>query len=289
MVMQPICEPVDLPLGTAAVVARVFHAETAPPVARLLHFHDVAEIVLFGSGSGRFVCADTSFAITPGCAVFAPTMHYHDFHFDPGAKSWTLIQFDPYLVERLVRLGKVAGTAQPFCVEPDPASAMRLAVLSDWLTETARRDGADTVIEHVIGLILIILCRLPTTESQRSDDGGTKLARFLPVIERLREAPGDRLTLAQAATLCHVSPAYFSRCFALVFKSGFADYVVSYRLHVASRRIATTATSLSEIAYSLGFSSPSHFTARFRARFGISPSDYRRRQEIHRIKSRSLS
>ena len=136
----------------------------------------------------------------------------------------------------------------------------------------------DPLIEHVIELILILLCRLPAIGGERRDDGGTRLARFLPVVERLRASPGARFTLGEAATLCHVSPAYFSRRFAAVFGCGFADYVTSYRLHIASRRIATTATPLSEIGYSLGFSSPSHFTARFRQRFGMSPRDYRRRQ-----------
>ena len=70
-------------------------------------------------------------------------MHYHDFHFDAGAKSWTLIQFDPYLVERLTQSGEIAGASQPFCVQPDPASAARLTVLGGWLAETARADAAD--------------------------------------------------------------------------------------------------------------------------------------------------
>lgn len=277
MVMQPICEPVELPLGTTALIAQVHHPGTAPPVARLLHFHDVAEIVLFGEARGRFVCADASYAITPGCAVFAPTMHYHDFHFEPGAKSWTLIQFDPYLVERLSQSGAVMGVGKPFCVELDSASANRLAMLAGWLADTARADGADPLIEHVIGLILMAISRLPAASGERIDEGGTQLARFLPVVERLRASPGARLTLGEAAALCHVSPAYFSRRFAALFGCGFADYVTSYRLHVASRRIATTATPFSTIAYNLGFSSPSHFTARFRQRFGLSPRDYRDR------------
>ena len=277
MVMQPICEPVELPLGATALVARVRHADGAPPVARMLHFHDVAEIVLFGEGHGRFVCPDAAFPITPGCAVFAPTMHYHDFQFAPGAKDWTLIQFDPYLVERLARNGDIAGVAAPFCVRPDQAASARLAMLGDWLVETVRRDAADRAIEQIIGLLLVVLSRLPAVSGERRDGGGTELARFLPVTERLRHAPGARLTLAAAATLCHVSPAYFSRRFAAVFGCGFAAYVTSYRLHVASRRVATTATPLSEIGYDLGFSSPSHFAARFHDRFGVSPRDYRRR------------
>lgn len=277
MVMQPICEPVDLPLGMTALVAQVAMTAGSPPPARLLHFHDVAEIVLFGDTHGRLYCEGESFPIVPGSVVFIPSMCYHDYHFDAGAKHWTLIQVEPYLVEHLALQGDSGALSRPFCVEPDDASAGRLQMLAGWLAETARADAADVLIERIVGLILSALLRLPFKKGETIAAAGSSLSRFLPMVERLRQAPGARLTLGQAATLCHVSPAYFSRRFAAVFGCGFADYVTSYRLHVASRRIATTATPLSEIGYDLGFSSHSHFTARFRERFGIAPREYRKR------------
>jgi len=278
MVTQPICEPVDLPLGRTALVARVYHAAKSPPVPRLLHFHDVAEIVLFGTARGEFVSADASYPVTPGCVVFAPTMHYHDFNFEDGAKDWTLIQIDPYLLERLRESGDITSLSNAFVAIPDAASAARLQMLGGWIVTVAQNDPADVLIEHIIGLILMLISRLPAIGGARRNDRGIQLARFLPAIERLRQTPGARLSLADAATLCHVSPAYFSRRFADVFGSGFADYVTSYRLHIASRRIATTAMPLSDIGYELGFSSPSHFTARFRERFGVAPREYRQRR-----------
>ncbi|OQW70406.1 MAG: hypothetical protein BVN33_17195 [Proteobacteria bacterium ST_bin13] len=277
MVMQPICEPVDLPLGLTALVAQVAMAAGSLPPARLLHFHDVAEIVLFGNTHGRLFCAGESFAIRPGSVVFVPSMCYHDYLFDDGPKHWTLIQIEPYLVEQLARQGDGATLARALCVDPDNASGGRLHMLAEWLAETARTNAADPMIDRIVGLILSALVRLPTVAGEPSADTASHLSRFLPVVERLRQAPGGRLTLGEAATLCHVSPAYFSRRFAAVFGCGFADYVTSYRLHVASRRIATTATPLSEIGYDLGFSSHSHFTARFRERFGIAPREYRKR------------
>ena len=53
--------------------------------------------------------------------------------------------------------------------------------------------------------------------------------------------------------------------------------VTAFRLHIASRWIATTNLQLSEIAYASGFSSPSHFSARFRERFGMTAREYRDR------------
>lgn len=274
MVVQPICEPVRLPLGINALVTCVAASASAPPPARLLHFHDVAEIVLFGETRGHFECDTLSFPITPGCAVFAPTMHYHDFRFDAGPKNWTLIQVDPYV---LTRVTSVPVPARPFCVSPDTAMKARLSLLADWLADVAAANPADPLIDQIVGLIMHALCRVPQVRAEALPDRGTQLARFMPILERLRADPGNPVPLRDAAALSHLSPAYFSRRFAAVFGCGYSDYVTAFRLHIASRRIATTTLQLSEIGYSLGFSSPSHFSARFRERFGVTAREYRDR------------
>ncbi|HJP67724.1 MAG TPA: helix-turn-helix domain-containing protein, partial [Sphingomicrobium sp.] len=46
-------------------------------------------------------------------------------------------------------------------------------------------------------------------------------------------------------------------------------------LRLAARRLTAGGTSISEIAYGVGFSSPAHFSARFRERFGMTPREYR--------------
>ena len=273
MLLRPICEPVELPLGIVARVERVVVPAGAPSVGRLLHFHDVAEIVLFGAAHGRFVCDGESFAIQPGAAVFAPGMMYHDFDLDGGEMDWTLIQLDTYAVEQFGQGGVVP--ARPFLVVPDAAAQARIAVLATWLDDLARSDPADPMIERIVGLLLAQLARLPGTTSKRHGGDTSLLARFMPAIQRLRDAPGAALLLRDAAALCHLSPAYFSRRFTTVFGCGFADYTTAYRLHLAARHVATTAAPLSEIGYRFGFSSHSHFTARFRERFGMTPRDYR--------------
>jgi AraC-like DNA-binding protein len=273
MVMQPLCEPVSFPPGTSVLVAQVDLPADAPEPGRLLHFHDVAEIVLFGPAEGQFVCNQQSFPLAAGCAVFVPSMMYHDYHFDPGPKAWTLIQIEPFLADQMTR-GWPAPRL-PLCIQPDAATGARLHFLAGWLTEVARTDPADSLVERITEMILALLGRQPSIAGQHEPVTGQHLARFLPAIERLRRAPGHPPTLREAAQLCHLSPAYFSRRFAAVFQCGFTDYVTAYRLHLGAREVATTARPLAEIAFTLGFSSHSHFTAQFRKRFGASPRDYR--------------
>jgi AraC-like DNA-binding protein len=55
----------------------------------------------------------------------------------------------------------------------------------------------------------------------------------------------------------------------------FTEYARVHRLHLAARRLATSSRPVSQIAYEVGFSSPSYFTARFRERFAMTPREYR--------------
>ncbi|NMW23056.1 helix-turn-helix transcriptional regulator, partial [Rhodanobacter denitrificans] len=92
----------------------------------------------------------------------------------------------------------------------------------------------------------------------------------------LRSNPADAPGAEQAAVLCALSPAYFSRRFKQQVGMSWSDYVRTHRLHLASRRLLESGQSVAAIADSLGFSTPSHFGELFHRRFGMTPGDYRR-------------
>ncbi len=52
-------------------------------------------------------------------------------------------------------------------------------------------------------------------------------------------------------------------------------YICSRRLSIACLMLRQTDLPVSQIAYSLGFTSPSYFTRMFRARYDISPTAFR--------------
>lgn len=280
MATRPLCEPIDLPLGRMARVERVDAPANAPPVTRLMHFHDLAEIVLFGETRGLFFCDGRTFVIEPHSAVYAPSLRYHDFELGEGRKDWILIQIDPYFVQTLGRDASIALPVQPFAAILDEAARARMASLTAWLLELVAADPSDPLIERVVGLILTALCRMPRNEPDEAAQNVVQLSRFLPVIERLRRDPGAPIILREAATMCNLSPAYFSRRFTQTFGCGLSSYIASYRLHLAARRIATTDEAFAQIGYGLGFSSPSHFTSRFRERFGMTPRAYRQTTKL---------
>jgi AraC-like DNA-binding protein len=274
MALRPICEPVELPLGAAVLAEHVTVAAEEPELGSFRHFHDVAELVLFRRVRGEFIAGGRRHPLGDGAIAFAPSMQDHDYALARGEMEWVLVQIDPYLVESLAVRPELARLTRPFCVFPEEATRERVNGLSDWLVE-AVVDASDPAIERIVELLLIAAAEAPELDQGFADEAATTFDRLLPALERLRAAPSEPISLEVAASVCALSPAYFSRRFKQALGMNFTDYARVYRLHLAARRLATTGSAISEIGYSMGFSSPSHFTARFRERFGMSPREYR--------------
>lgn len=274
MALRPICEPVELPIGAAVLAEHVTIAAEAPQLGSFRHFHDVAELVLFRSVRGEFIAGGRRHRLADGAIAFAPSMHDHDYALAKGEMEWVLVQIDPYLVESLAGRPEFARLSRPFCAFPDRQLRPRLRALADWLIEAVSA-GNDAAVERIVELLLIAAAGAPEQNAGASDEGTASFDRLLPALERLRSTPDEPISLKAAASICSLSPAYFSRRFKQALGMNFTDYARVYRLHLAARRLATTGSAISKIGYSLGFSSPSHFTARFRERFGMTPREYR--------------
>lgn len=271
---RPLCEPVVLPPGVSLRVDQIRLSPDAPAADRFLHFHDVAELVVFETVEGAFTADGRVWPLDAGSVVFIPSMTPHDFALAAGAKSWVLIQLDPYQVRDFETRSADARLSQAICAVPPEPVAGRIRLLTAWLLETeGSTPGPRTsaLVELLLGAVTS-LAASPAPSPLRPRPAH----RLHRAVEHLSRAPGAPLSLEAAAALCRLSPAYFSRSFKQIYGETFSDYVRFHRLHLAARRIAVGRESLSEIAYDLGFSSPSHFAARFKDRFGVTPRQYRR-------------
>lgn len=271
MPLRPICEPVELPPGEAVIAERVVVAPESGNLGRFMHFHDVAELVLFRRVSGTFIAEGRRYALSDGAVVFVPSMRHHDFELDCAAMEWVLVQVDPYIVETLgFRLPRLS---RPFCAHPDRRARARIDLLADWLLEAAQ--SHNTKIERIVELLILAAAECEIAADATGDAEVAHVTRLLPALELLRSAPAAPVALDAAATACRLSPAYFSRRFRQLFGMTFSDYARTYRLRLAARRLMGSGAAISEIAYGVGFSSPAHFTLRFRERFGMTPRAYR--------------
>lgn len=94
-------------------------------------------------------------------------------------------------------------------------------------------------------------------------------------VERVREllaaAPERRWRLDELARAVHASPFHLARQFRSIAGVSIGTALLRLRLALALERLAGGEDDLSALAADLGFSSQSHFGARFRTVFGTSP------------------
>lgn len=265
-----LSEVVPLPSGTSVRVGQVALTGSDPRPDRFLHFHAPAELVLFLQGSGTFLCEAWQTRFEPGSVVHAPPLCGHDFVFDPGPLAWTLLQFDSALTLDL----PVRWPGGPFVAFPAEQAFSRLAMLADWLADPGAPQGT-ALAPLAVRLLLATVASSPHRTAGEGATGTGALGRFRPLVERLHMDLERTPTLAEAATLCAMSPAYFARRFKATFAMGYPAYVEALRMQAAARLLAAGDLPVSAIAHRLGFASHAHFTARFRARFGQTPSAHR--------------
>lgn len=271
---RPICEPVQLRPGAQLRVLRVAEGADATPNTPFPHYHDVCELVLFGRVHGDFITDGMRHTLADGCIAFVPSLGQHDFALEGGARDWLLVQADPATVAGLAALPGMKPLLGAFCARPSGEAVARIAALADWLHEAAANEPVLAV--QLVQALLCAAASAPMVEGRPLGERADTLRRLRPAIEALRRDPAQAPSAEQAAALCALSPAYFSRRFHRQLGMAWGEYVRTHRLHLASQWLLESDRSAAAIAEALGFSTPSHFGELFRRRFGMSPDAYRR-------------
>ncbi len=102
-----------------------------------------------------------------------------------------------------------------------------------------------------------------------------RVERLARLFEFVRLNYAERIDIAQAAKLAHLSQPQFMRLFREVTGMTFIAYLTRVRLTQALRLLRETERSVAEIAASAGFSDQSYFDRRFRHAFGRTPRECR--------------
>ena len=89
----------------------------------------------------------------------------------------------------------------------------------------------------------------------------------------------DDIDVACAANFVNYTPNYFNAIFHKTFGMPFGAYLKNMRLGYAKNLLLSCDNSLTEIAFEAGFGSLSYFSRSFKAAFGLSPQEYRKRHK----------
>lgn len=221
------------------------------------HQHHRAQLICVQAGLLNTRTRHGNWSLPPGCAGWMPPGEPHTVDISGPLRGWGLI-ISPALAHDL--------PAEPCVVAiSDLLQALALRV-TRWVPGTT----ADLRQEHMIEVLLDELRNAPR---QRMHLPMPRDRRLLRIASQLIADPANSRSLEQWAQWAGLSPRTLTRHFRDETTLSFAQWRQQARLADGLRRLSD-GHSISDIAYELGFSSPSAFVTVFRRHFGCPPGRY---------------
>jgi AraC-like DNA-binding protein len=110
-------------------------------------------------------------------------------------------------------------------------------------------------------------------ESKFGNQEQSFITKMNDIITRNVENP--KFSVEDLADKLGVSRVQLYRKVKAIIGINISDHINNVKLEKAAELLKSNNMNISEIAYSLGFSSPNYFSTAFKNKFGISPKEYK--------------
>ena len=121
-----------------------------------------------------------------------------------------------------------------------------------------------------LGLLVAQGKNLPPTETADS-------RRLKKILQWVAEHYGEEVRIADAAQMVPCSESHFMRWFRQMTGQSFIAFLKEYRLNVAAEALHATDDTVLTIASRCGFENLSYFNRAFKAHFGLTPREHRKK------------
>ena len=100
------------------------------------------------------------------------------------------------------------------------------------------------------------------------------------IIDFIHNNLDEKIDLTLLAKLSHFSPYHFHRITRALLGEPIGAYITRVRIETAAKLLRYSENSIEQIAYKVGFETPSSLSKAFKNHFGISPSAHRNKKEL---------
>lgn len=108
------------------------------------------------------------------------------------------------------------------------------------------------------------------------------------VVEYINNHLGEEIDLEVLAGISHFSPYHFHRIMKAFLGEPIGTYIMRTRIETAARLLRYSTMPVSDIAYRIGYGTPSSLSKGFKQFYGISPNDYRNNKDYVIMKPESV-
>lgn len=255
------------------IVARVIHLSEKPNNHSHLHHQ-----IIFGlKGHAEFEISGQSGYIQKGVGCIVPSNHNHSFF---GNQENKILMLD--ITNNLPLLELEAAFSSnaldsildsPKYFQFDQTMHILIVSLSDELGVMKNDNAAPSIVGQC--LLHSLYHRLKgeiSVEEVSSVHDRIDLSRIKRYIYGNL---ADKIQTADLARLCNLSESHFYHKFRESIGMSPYQYVIDERIKAACEMLKESKKSITEICFTLGFSSQSAFTNLFRKKVGLSPTEFR--------------
>ncbi len=241
-----------------------------------LHWHDCCEMELVLSGHGIHTINGREYPLRPGDLYLFTPADCHSIRAETPYEVIGIMFDGERLSDELYgEVLALESTVPALLVNlADPVTSVVRGYFETVLREENSQSHrfAPQYVNRLLDCILIEL--LHSLENPRENPSPTFAREAILYLHRHYAEP---ITLDGMAGRFHLNASYFSSLFRQTTGHTFKSYLVSLRLRNACRLLVNTDLSVTDICFSCGFESYSHFMRTFKAHHQISPLQFRRR------------
>lgn len=102
------------------------------------------------------------------------------------------------------------------------------------------------------------------------------LERINRVISYINNHLDSEMTIDKLAEISHFSPFHFHRIMKAFLGESLKSYIIRQRMELSVQMLRYTQTPIADIAYGIGYDTPSSYNKAFKNAYGISPKEFRK-------------
>ena len=235
------------------------------------HWHDYYEIILYRDCSGSCIINGEEYPITKDCLFYVTPKDVHAINAKNTKDSYSIcVSFsndvvDPDIIKE-VSLGPriVTNPTQTLLVLIERIRILRIS--------KRKESHIRFMQEHMLNAALMEII-------EKGIKLDTPKRNLSPAIEKaifyIMTDVGKKFSLEEIASLCHLSPSYFSTLFRQETGKAFIKYVNDMRIEKAKILLQENKKSVLDISLECGFNTLTHFIKIFKQITGLTPSQYR--------------
>lgn len=241
--------------------------------------HRLHQFFLLRTGGGKITIEGDGHNVTPAVVISMPPLTVHGFEFVRNTRGWVVTMPVSVFKEILPHAPDIRNSLlKPVILQATQKIISCFEQIS--VEHQGGEPGRRQLLIHMAGMLAIEVGRAATdfapVKNVAESRGDILVRNFLQLLEKKYKS---HHSVAEYAGLLGLTAPHLTRTCQQVVGKSTSDLIQDRLILEAKRSLVYTRMSVSELAYSLGFSDPAHFSKFFQRRTDHSPSKFREKAD----------